>query len=203
MKIRREPLSPLTDPEMDSIPGDNVHFIMFWGFCRIQCSVININRVSVCAFLKRVVNLISRGSAELIEGVDIGHLPDAGFVEGIDAKVTLELCANHFRLLHETVDHRSSVPIGGVRVTVVDYLIGRAVEAFSSPFAVEEIEVEAALVGKGEPIPRLDERGIKTKLPLRVDEFEQIKERFAHALAHCVVDVFRLFHKECFFEFIK
>jgi hypothetical protein len=75
---------------------------------------------------------------ELIEGVDIGHLPDAGFVKGIDAEVTLVLGANHFGLPHETVDHRSSVPISGVRVTVVDDLIGRAVEAFSSPFAVEE-----------------------------------------------------------------
>ena len=78
------------------------------------------------------------GGLTKIEGGDIGHLPDAGFVEGIDAEVTPVLGTNHFGLPHETVDHRSSVPISGVRVTVVDDLIGRAVEAFSSPFAVEE-----------------------------------------------------------------
>jgi hypothetical protein len=55
-------------------------------------------------------------------------------------------------------------------VTVVDNLIGRAVKAFSSPFAVEEIEVEAALVVEGKPTPSLAHVEVSLVSALRVDE---------------------------------
>ena len=55
-------------------------------------------------------------------------------------------------------------------MAVSNDLIGRTVEAFSAPFAVEEIEIEASLVLQGEPTPSLAQVEISLVSALRVDE---------------------------------
>ena len=42
--------------------------------------------------------------AGLIEGADIGHLPDACFIGGVDAEGALVLGRDHFGFPHESVD---------------------------------------------------------------------------------------------------
>ena len=43
------------------------------------------------------------GHRRLIEGVDIGHLPDACFIGGVDAEGALVLGRDHFGFPHESV----------------------------------------------------------------------------------------------------
>ena len=115
--------------------------------------------------LKRVRLLLE------IQRFYLAHFPHLCFVEGINSEIALVFGSDQFVLFHEPVDYRSSVPISGVRVTIVDDLVRYTVEAFSSPFSVEQIEVEAALVVESESIPCLDEVFVQTEFTVRVDEF--------------------------------
>ena len=103
----------------------------------------------------------------------MGHIPDFGFVSCIDAVGSVVPGAHHGCLFDEAVDERSSVPVGGVRTAVFDDLVGSSVEGFSAPFAVEEIEVESALVRQCERVPSLNQRGFETEFAVRIDELHE------------------------------
>ena len=77
----------------------------------------------------------------IIERFDVGHVPNVGFVSGVDTEVAIKLGGDHFVLFHESVEHVFSVPVGWVRMAVGDDVVRCPVESVSAPFAVKEIEV--------------------------------------------------------------
>ena len=81
---------------------------------------------------KGEIDLLGRA---IVPGFDVCHLPDGGFVEGVDAERAIELRADHAGGgFHEGVEHWSSIPIGGVRMTVGDDVIGGTVKFLAAPF---------------------------------------------------------------------
>ena len=129
----------------------------------------------------------------LCAGFDIFHLPYAGFVAGVETVGAVELSRNDFALFEEFVDQQSSIPVGGVRMAVGDDVVRRTIEAFAAPFAVKEIEIEAALLTERKSIPLLDSRAIRVFV-YRVYNFPEI--RYAAFLAQYIIYGFCLFHKE-------
>ena len=92
----------------------------------------------------------------LFAGLDILHLPNAGFVAGVETVGTFVLSRDDFALFEEFVDQKSSIPVEGRRVATGDDIVRRTVDGYAAPFAVKQIEVELALLDEAEPIPLLD-----------------------------------------------
>ena len=138
--------------------------------------------------------------ASSMEGVDIGHVPDAGFVFGVGAVGAVMLGDDHFVLLDEGIDPRNAIPIEGNRMTVSDDIIRLAVDANAAPFAIEEVEIESLLLDEGEFIPGGFEFVRKCEFALGIDESHKSHERFAIPLNEHVI---QSFHKGGFFLIYK
>ena len=120
--------------------------------------------------------IISFSIVLIIEWFDVGHAPNVGFVSGVYTEVAIKLGGDHFVLFHESVEHVFSVPVGWVRVTIVDDLIRCPVESVSAPFAVKEIEVESSLFDEREAAPCLAEINVSRVLSLGVNQFKKMRE---------------------------
>ena len=110
--------------------------------------------------------------------MDVGHLPYAGFIAGVETVGAVELGRDDFAFPDEFIQSFGSIPVGGERMAIGDDLVGRTIEGDASPFAVEQIEVQASLLGEGERIPFITEFEIDAVLALGVDQFHKIDERF-------------------------
>ncbi len=106
------------------------------------------------------------------------HLPDTCFVAGVETVRAVELSRDDFSLFEEPVDQQSSIPVGGVRMAIGDDLIRRVIEAFSTPFAIEAVEVEPSLLGKRECVPLITEFKIDAEFALWINHLHKIDERF-------------------------
>ena len=120
------------------------------------------------------------------EGLDIGHLVQAGFVVGVGAEGALVLRNARSVGLDQEADSRVFVPIEGHRVAIANDVIGLAVDVDAAPFAVEEVEIEFPLVGQAQPVPRLDEYRVESVLALWVNELHKMQQRFVRVLVNRV-----------------
>lgn len=112
--------------------------------------------------------------AVLIKAGDLRHLPDSSFNEGIHAIGSIVFGRHHLTFFHEPVDHGFAVPIGRIRMAVGNHFVGRTIEAYALPFAVQQIEIESVLVVERKSVPRITERFVDGEFAFRVHEFHKL-----------------------------
>ena len=142
---------------------------------------------------------IRRNEQRLIAGLDILHLPYAGFVAGVETVGAVELSRDDFALFEEFVDQKSSIPVEGRRVATGDDIVRRTVDGYATPFAVKQIEVELALLDEAEPIPLLDGCAVGIMV-IGVDKSPDMLN--AALFVEYITDCFHLCHKEKPFKII-
>lgn len=105
----------------------------------------------------------------LIKGFGIGHVIEFGFIACVGAIGTVVFGDDGFVLRNEGLTEGVLVPVERRRMATGDDVVRRAIDRYSSPFAVEEIEVQLALLNETEPIPFLDCCAVR-KMVVGVDE---------------------------------
>ena len=72
---------------------------------------------------------------ELIERFDDSHLIEPRLIEGVDAAGAVVVRRDEFgTILKESVDISASIPVGRVRMTASDHLVGCSVELAAPSF---------------------------------------------------------------------
>jgi len=132
-----------------------------------------------------------------VEPLFVGHVVEFGFIAGVGAEGTIVFGDDGFALCDEGLTDGVLIPVERSRMATGDDFVGCAVDRYSPPFTVEEIEVEASLLDEAEPIPFLDRCAVGIMV-VGVDEAPDMLDTalFADYITDC-------FHKKNLFKLFK
>ena len=83
-----------------------------------------------------------------VEGFEVGHLVEFGFIECVRSVRAIVLGNDHFAGFHHLVDTLSSVPVGGVRMAILNGEERVFFDRFTAPFLFAEKAVNLPLFGE-------------------------------------------------------
>ena len=114
-----------------------------------------------------------RQRCKLLEPLFIGHVIEFGFIAGVGAKGSVVFGDDGFALRDECLAEGVLVPVERHRMATSDDVIRLAVDAYSPPFAIEEKEVEFALLDECERVPCVDQFRCESEMAFGIDELHE------------------------------